>query len=56
MIKIRNRDVPAVIGRSVAICVHPYAAWRVRGTLARVVLVSAYVVGAYAIVLAALLL
>jgi hypothetical protein len=54
MIKIRNRDVPAVIGRLAAICVHPYAAWRVRGTLSRVMLVSAYAVGAYAIVLAAL--
>ena len=56
MIKIRNRDVAAVIGRSMAMCAHPYAAWRVRGTLARVMLVSAYAVGAYAIVLAALLL
>jgi len=56
MIRVRNRDLPVVIGQAMAMCLHPYAAWRVRGKPARVMLVSAYAVGAYAIVLVSLLL
>ncbi len=56
MITTSQRNVAAVVGRSVALCVHPYAAWRVRPGSTRVLLVSAYAIAAYAVVLGALLL
>jgi hypothetical protein len=41
-------------GRSLALCVHPYAAWRTRSVRDRVLVFFAYVAGSYAVVLALL--
>jgi len=47
---------PAVfVGRTMAACVHPYAAWRVLSRPARVVLISAYAALTYVAVLSVLL-
>jgi hypothetical protein len=47
---------PAVfVGRTIAACVHPYAAWRVLPRSARVVLFSAYAALTYVAVLSVLL-
>ena len=46
-----NSDGSAIVGRAVALCVHPYAAWRLRPGATRVLLVSAYAAAAYAAVL-----
>jgi len=51
----RRRPVAALVGRSMALCVHPYATWRVRPRATRVLLVSAYAAAAYVAVLGALL-
>ena len=45
----------AFIGRALAACVHPYAAWRVLPRSSRVVVVSAYAALAYFAVLGSLL-
>jgi hypothetical protein len=45
-----------VIGRGLAVCLHPYAAWRLRSTRARLLLFGAYVGATYAVVLGGLLL
>jgi hypothetical protein len=45
-----------MIGRSVAICLHPVAAWLTRSHRKRLVLVGGYVGAGYVIVLIALLL
>ena len=44
-----------IIGRGLALCVHPLAAWRVLSTPGRAFVISAYAVGAYVTVLATLL-
>jgi len=44
-----------VIGRSLAVCVHPYAAWRMPSAKTRVLLVFAYAVASYATTLAILM-
>ena len=36
-----------VIGRSVALCVHPYAAWRSQSNAARLFVFSAYMTASY---------
>jgi len=43
----------SLIGRSLAMCVHPLAAWR-RGARARLVVVAGYFVASYATFLLAL--
>jgi hypothetical protein len=43
------------VGRTLAACVHPYAAWRVLPRSARVVLISTYVTLSYLAVLSVLL-
>jgi hypothetical protein len=43
----------SLIGRSLALCVHPHAAWR-HGPRARLVIFGAYFVASYAAVLIAL--
>ena len=48
-------DPAAYIGRALAACVHPYAAWRVLPRSSRVVVVSAYAALAYVAVLGSLL-
>jgi len=45
-----------VIGRALAVCLHPYAAWRLRSTRGRLLLFGAYVGATYAVVLGGLLL
>jgi hypothetical protein len=53
---LKSPGGPAVfVGRTMAACVHPYAAWRVLPRSARVVVVSAYAAGAYVAVLSTLL-
>jgi hypothetical protein len=42
------------IGRSLALCVHPYAAWRSRGMSGRLFVIAAYAAASYAVVLGAL--
>ena len=44
-------EIETLVGRSAAICVHPYAAWRSRSARRRVFVFSAYTVGTYAFVL-----
>jgi hypothetical protein len=44
-----------LVGRTVALCVHPYAAWRSHSTKRRAVLLFAYMAASYFIVLGALL-
>jgi hypothetical protein len=52
----RTSTGPAVfVGRTMAACAHPYAAWRVLQPSARVVLISAYATLTYLAVLSALL-
>ena len=46
----------AFIGRALAACVHPYAAWRVLPRSSRVVVVSVYAAFAYLAVMSSLLL
>ena len=43
-----------LIGRSLAACVHPMAAWQSKARLFRVLLVGGYFVGGYITVLAAM--
>jgi hypothetical protein len=54
-------DVPAnrlsvavLIGRSLALCAHPYAAWRTYSTRGRLAVLCAYVAASYAVMLGAL--
>jgi hypothetical protein len=51
-----NRPPEILIGRSLALCVHPYAAWRSRSLPGRVFVFSAYVAAGYAVALGVLLL
>jgi hypothetical protein len=44
-----------VIGRSLALCVHPYAAWRVRSKSRRAFILFAYAAVGYAITLSVML-
>ena len=50
----RSNRFERLAGRSLALCVHPYAAWRTRSTRDRVLVFFAYVAGSYATVLALL--
>ena len=49
-------SVDLLIGRGLAFCVHPTAAWRVLSTPGRAFVVAAYAGAAYVAVLGALLL
>ena len=54
-----ERDHPSagieiLVGRSLAMCVHPYAAWRSHSTRRRMFVFFAYVAGSYALVLGVL--
>jgi hypothetical protein len=44
-----------LVGRTIALCVHPYAAWRSHSIKRRAVLLFAYMAASYFIVLGALL-
>jgi hypothetical protein len=48
--------IETVIGRSLAMCAHPYAAWRSRSVGHRALVLVAYLVGSYGLVLSALFL
>jgi len=50
-----DMSLELLIGRGLALCVHPMAAWRVLSTPGRAFVISAYAVGAYVTVLATLL-
>jgi hypothetical protein len=43
-------------GRSLAMCAHPYAAWRTKSTSGRVFVLASYMAAAYAVTLGMLLL
>ena len=44
-----------LIGRSLAMCVHPYAVWRSHSTKARLLVLFAYASASYVIMLSALM-
>ena len=46
--------IETLVGRSLAMCVHPYATWRLHSARCRVFVLLAYAVGSYGVVLAAL--
>jgi hypothetical protein len=46
--------IETLAGRSLAMCAHPYAAWRTHPGRVRTFLVLAYAAASYAVVLAAL--
>ena len=50
------RRLEVLVGRSLAMCVHPYAAWRLYSTRGRLLVLITYVAASYAVMLAALLL
>jgi hypothetical protein len=54
--QVRPSAVERFIGRSLAVCVHPVAAWRLRSVSARVQVVAGYALGGYVLVLTLLLL
>jgi hypothetical protein len=45
-----------LMGRSAAMCVHPYAAWRTSSVSGRLFVFTAYATAAYAVVLGLMLL
>jgi hypothetical protein len=45
-----NRRVEVLVGRSMAVCVHPYAAWRSRSANQRALLLLAYFTVSYLLV------
>jgi hypothetical protein len=52
----RRRQPEVLIGRSLALCVHPYAAWRSQSATTRVFVFTAYLTASYALVLSMMLL
>lgn len=46
--------IETLVGRSLAMCVHPYATWRSQSNRHRVFVLVAYVVASYSVVLATL--
>jgi hypothetical protein len=46
--------VARIIGRSLAMCVHPYATWRSQPTQFRLLVLLAYLLASYALVLGGL--
>jgi hypothetical protein len=46
--------VARIIGRSLAMCVHPYATWRSQPARFRVLVLLAYTIASYALVLGGL--
>jgi hypothetical protein len=54
MSKQPGSSIETLVGRSLAMCVHPYAAWRVRSLKGRVFVVVAYAAVGYALTLSVL--
>jgi uncharacterized membrane protein len=52
---LKFAPLPTLVGRSLAMCVHPYSAWRLRSSRGRAVVVIAYLAAGYALVLGVLL-
>jgi hypothetical protein len=50
----RSNHCEILIGRGLAMCVHPVAAWRCGSLRARLVVVAAYFAASYAVILSAL--
>jgi hypothetical protein len=48
-------SLPTLAGRSLAMCAHPYAAWRVQSKRVRALVVVAYAAAGYAVVLGVLM-
>ena len=48
--------VEILVGRTLAMCAHPYAAWRAHSVRGRLVVLATYVAASYALMLAILLL
>ena len=48
-------QLEVLIGRSLAMCAHPYAAWRSQSTKARALVVVLYMAASYVVVLGVLL-
>ena len=46
-----GRQAEVLIGRSLALCVHPYATWRSRPAMTRLFVFTAYLIASYALVL-----
>jgi hypothetical protein len=55
MSKASRVDMAVIIGRTLAICAHPWAAWRVSARSGRALVVAAYFVAAFLTTLSALL-
>jgi hypothetical protein len=51
-----HRPIETLIGRGLAMCVHPYAAWRSRSIRGKAFVVSAYAAAGYALALGLLFL
>ena len=51
-----GRGMSRIVGRSLAMCLHPYATWRSRSNRGRAFVLLAYLAGSYAAVLGALFL
>ena len=47
----RPMEIEILVGRALAMCVHPCATWRSRSTKARMLVLAAYVLGGYAVAL-----
>jgi len=52
----RVTPVEVLIGRSLAMCAHPYAAWRAHSTRGRLLVVLTYLAASYAVMLGILFL
>jgi hypothetical protein len=50
------RRLEVLVGRSLAMCVHPYAAWRLYSTRGRLFVLFTYLAASYAVMLIALFL
>ena len=48
--------VEVLLGRSLAMCAHPYAAWRAHSARGRLLMVLSYLAASYVVMLAILLL
>jgi hypothetical protein len=51
-----NARLEVLVGRSLAMCAHPYAAWRAHSTRGRLLVLFTYLAASYALILSALLL
>jgi hypothetical protein len=49
-----NARFEVLVGRSLAMCAHPYAAWRAYSTAGRLLVFFSYLAASYAVILAVL--